>query len=100
MPCQLSGNEGANKNLFFNPGDPNPKQQTLTVTLTVLTHKVIGIVNKIIVEGVGSIHTNTCENINMLCRMMRDKTRVLGAALYCVRTDIAYLMQNQKSMTR
>lgn len=36
----------------------------------------------------------------MLCRMMRDKIRVLGAALYCVRTDIAYLMQNQKAITR
>ena len=32
--------------------------------------------------------------------MMRDKVRVLGAALYRVRTDIAYLMQNQKCLTR
>lgn len=31
---------------------------------------------------------------------MRNKIRVLGAVLYCVKTDIAYLMQNQKVITR
>lgn len=62
--------------------------------------QVIGIIRKVIVEGLGAIHTNTNESVNNLCRMMRDKMRVLGAALYCTRTDIAYLMQNQKTMTR
>ena len=62
--------------------------------------EVIGIAAKIIVDGVGAVDTNTCESVNMLCKMMRDKIRVLGAALYCVRTDIAYLMQNQICLTR
>ena len=54
--------------------------------------QVTGILHKVIIEDLGVIHTNTNESINMLCRMMRDKMRVIGAALYCVRTDIAYLM--------
>lgn len=62
----------------------------------ILAKEVIGIVSKVIVEGVGAVDTNTCESVNMLCKMMRNKIRMLGAALYCVRTDIAYLMQNQK----
>ena len=62
--------------------------------------QVIGIVSKVIIEGIGAIHTNTNESVNMLLRMMRDKIRVLGAALYVLRSDIAYLMQNQKVMTR
>ena len=62
--------------------------------------QIFSVLHTIIVEGLGAIHTNTNESVNSLCRMMRDKFRVLGAALYCVRTDIAYLMQNQKAQTR
>ena len=61
---------------------------------------VIDIVHKIIIEDVGAIHTNTNESVNKVCKQMRDKNRVLGAALYRIRTDIAYLMQNQKAITR
>lgn len=61
---------------------------------------ILAILDKIIVDGVGAVDTNTNESVNMLIRSMRDKVRVLGAALNCVRTDIAYLMQNQKCITR
>ena len=58
------------------------------------------IVHKIIIEGIDSIHTNTNESVNMGLLRMRDKTYVLSAALYIVRSDIAYLAQNQKAITR
>ena len=61
---------------------------------------ILAILDKIIVDGIGAVDTNTCESVNMLLRSMRDKVRVLGASLYCVRSDIAYLMQNQKCITR
>ena len=63
-------------------------------------NNIIAIVHKIIIEGIGSIHTNTNESVNMMLLQMRDKIRVLSAALYIVRSDIAYLAQNQKAITR
>ena len=62
--------------------------------------EIIDIMEKIIMDGEGAVDTNTNESVNELMHMMRDKIRVLGAALYCARTDIAYLMQNQKCVTR
>ena len=62
--------------------------------------EIIDIMEKIIQDGEGAVDTNTNESINELMHMMRNKIRVLGAALYCTRTDIAYLMQNQKCLTR
>ena len=63
-------------------------------------NNIIAIVHKIIIEGIGSIHTNTNESVNMMLLQMRNKIRVLSAALYIVRSDIAYLAQNQKAITR
>ena len=63
-------------------------------------NNIIAIVHKIIIEGVGAIHTNTNESVNKGLLQMRDKIHVLSAALYIVRSDIAYLAQNQKAITR
>ena len=62
--------------------------------------EIIDIMEKIILDGEGSVHTNTNESVNELLHMMRDKIRVLGPPLYCNRSDVAYLMQNQKCLTR
>ena len=63
-------------------------------------NNIIVIVHKIIIEGIGDIHTNTNESVNKGLLRMRDKSSVLSAALYIVRSDCAYLAQNQKAITR
>ena len=64
------------------------------------TTQAVDIVPNTIIDEFGAIHTNTNECVNMMCLMMRNKIHVLGAALYCLRTDIAYLSMNQKCITR